>query len=49
VRDHVPALGGIAIKARVLCVFWAIGAKTIRALAGGTLDHEAARGHARQQ
>ena len=27
----------IAIKARVLCVFWAIDAKMIRALADGTL------------
>jgi hypothetical protein len=32
----------IAMKARVLCVFWAIGAKMIRALADGTLDIAAA-------
>ena len=38
----------IAIMARVLCVFWAIGAKMIRALADGTLDYEAACGRGRQ-
>jgi hypothetical protein len=32
----------IAIKTRVLCVFWAIGAKMIRASADGTLDYAAA-------
>jgi hypothetical protein len=32
----------IAIKARVLCVFWAIGAKMIRAWADGTLGFAAA-------
>jgi hypothetical protein len=40
----------IAIMARVLCIFWAIGAKMIRALADGTLDYEAAcRRRARQR
>ena len=32
----------LAIKTRVLCVFWAIGAKMIRAWADGTLDFAAA-------
>jgi hypothetical protein len=40
----------IAIKARVLCVFWAIGAKLIRGWADGTLDFAAAcRRRARQR
>jgi hypothetical protein len=40
----------IAIMARVLCVFSAIGAKMIRALADGTLDYEdACRRSARQR
>jgi hypothetical protein len=33
----------LAIKTRVLCVFLAIGAKMIRAAAGGTLDFPGAR------
>jgi hypothetical protein len=39
----------IAIRAQVLCVFWAIGAKMIRAAADGTLDFAAACGRARQR
>jgi hypothetical protein len=35
--------------ARVLCVFWAIGANMIRAWADGTLDFTAACGRARQR
>jgi hypothetical protein len=38
----------LAIKTQVLCVFWAIGAKMIRAAADGTLDFAAACGRARQ-
>ena len=38
----------MAIKARVLCVFWAIGTKMIRAWADGTLDLAAACERARQ-
>jgi hypothetical protein len=38
----------MAIRARVLCVFLAIGAKMIRALADGTLDYAAACGRARE-
>jgi hypothetical protein len=38
-----------AIKAQVLCVFLAMGAKMIRAWADGTLDLEAACGRARQR
>jgi hypothetical protein len=39
----------LAIKTRVLCVFWAIGANVIRALADRTLDKEAACRRARQR
>ena len=39
----------IAIKTRVLCVFWAIGAKMIREWADGTLNFGAACGRARQR
>jgi hypothetical protein len=39
----------MAIKARVLCVFLAIGAKMIRVWADGTLDLAAACGRARQR
>jgi hypothetical protein len=39
----------MAIKTRVLCVFWAVGAKMIRAWADGTLDRAAACGRARQR
>jgi hypothetical protein len=39
----------MAIKTRVWCVFWAIGAKMIRAWANGTLDLEAVCGRARQR
>ena len=39
----------MAIQARVLCVFWAIGAKMIRAAADGTLDYAAACGRARRR
>jgi hypothetical protein len=38
----------LAIKTQVLCVFWAIGAKMIRAAADGTLDYAAACRRARQ-
>jgi hypothetical protein len=38
----------MAIQARVLCVFLAIGAKMLRALADGTLDYAAACRRARQ-
>ena len=37
------------LMARVLCVFWAIGAKMIRAWADGTLDLAAACRRARQR
>ena len=36
----------LAIKTQVRCVFWAIGAKMIRAWANGTLDFAAACGRA---
>jgi hypothetical protein len=39
----------IAIKTQVLCVFWAIGAKMIRAAADGTLDYAAACGRGRHR
>jgi hypothetical protein len=39
----------MAIKARLLCVFWAIGAKMIRSWADGTLDFAAACRRARQR
>jgi hypothetical protein len=38
----------LAIKTQVLCVFWAIGGKMIRAWADGALDHAAACGGARR-
>jgi hypothetical protein len=37
------------MRAQVLCVFLAIGAKMIRAAADGTLDYEAACGRGRQR
>jgi hypothetical protein len=40
---------GLAIRAQVLCIFLAIGAKMIRAAADGTLDYEAACGRGRQR
>jgi hypothetical protein len=39
----------MAIKTRVLCFLWAIGAKMIRAWADGTLDFAAACRRARQR
>jgi hypothetical protein len=39
----------MAIKARVLCIFPAIGAKMIRAAADVTLDYAAACGRARRR
>jgi hypothetical protein len=39
----------VAIKTRVLCVFWAISAIMIRAWADSTLDFAGACGRARQR